>query len=106
LRTHASFVARLAPFAGALVDDPHGNMMPDGHKGYSPAAKHLAASLRVISSHLHMRRASIDDARDEVLNAAQHVKPGSVTPEVENLVARLEKVTGAGIAELAKAAEG
>ena len=70
-----------------------------------PATAHLAASLRVISSHLHTRRASIAVARDEVLNAAARVKKANVTPEIETLVARLEKVTGVGIAELAKAAE-
>ena len=53
-----------------------------------------------------MRRVSIADAKDEVLDAAQRVKVGTATPEVEILVARLEKVTGAAIADLAKAAEG
>jgi hypothetical protein len=70
------------------------------------AATHLAASMRVVTSHLHMRRATIDAARDVVLAAARAVKAGTAGPELVTLVARLEKVTGAGIAELAKAAEG
>jgi hypothetical protein len=67
---------------------------------------HLAASMRVVASHLHIRRATIDTARDAVRDAARAVKAGSATPEVETLVARLEKVTGVGIAELGNAAEG
>jgi hypothetical protein len=66
----------------------------------------LAASMRVVASHLHMRRVSIADTKDEVLDAAKRVKGGTATPELETLVARLEKVTGVGIGELAKAAEG
>ena len=62
--------------------------------------------MRVVASHLHMRRVTIDTARDAVLDAAQTVKAGTAGPETENLVARLEKVTGVGIAELGKAAEG
>jgi hypothetical protein len=61
--------------------------------------------MRVVASHLHMRRATIDTARDEVLQAAHKVKAGTAGPEVETLVARLEKVTGVGIAELGNAAE-
>jgi hypothetical protein len=62
--------------------------------------------MRVVASHLHIRRATIDTARDAVIDAARAVKAGTATPEVETLVARLEKVTGASIAELDKAAEG
>ena len=72
----------------------------------APKATHLAASMRVVASHLHMRRATIDTVREMVLDAAQAVKAGTATPEVEALVARLERVTGAGIAELGNAAEG
>ena len=38
-----------------------------------------------------------------VLDAARAVKAGTAGPETENLVARLEKVTGTGIAELGNA---
>jgi hypothetical protein len=56
--------------------------------------------MRVVASHLHMRRVTIDTARDAVIDAARAVKAGTAGPETENLVARLEKVTGVGIAEL------
>jgi hypothetical protein len=62
--------------------------------------------MRVVASHLHMRRVTIDTARDVVLDAARAVKAGTTEPEIAILIARLEKVTGVGIAELAKAAEG
>jgi hypothetical protein len=62
--------------------------------------------MRVVASHLHIRRATIDAAREVVPDAARAVKAGTAGPEVETLVARLEKVTGVGIAELAKAAGG
>jgi hypothetical protein len=62
--------------------------------------------MRVVASHLHMRRATIDTAREVVLDAARTVKAGTATPEIATLVARLEKVTGVDIAELGKAAEG
>ena len=61
--------------------------------------------MRVVASHLHIRRATIDTARDAVRDAARAVKAGTAARETENLVARLEKVTGVGIAELGKAAE-
>jgi len=75
-------------------------------KATPPAATHLAASMRVVASHLHVRRATIDTAREVVLDAARAVKAGTATPEVVTLVDRLENVTGVGIAEPAKAAEG
>jgi hypothetical protein len=53
-----------------------------------------------------MRRVTVDAARDEVLNAARAVQAGTAGPEIKSLVARLEKVSGASLAELAKAAEG
>jgi hypothetical protein len=70
-----------------------------------PAPTHLAASMRVVASHLHVRRVTIDTARDEVLDAARRIKTSTAGPETLGLVARLEKVTGASIAELGKAAE-
>jgi hypothetical protein len=70
----------------------------------SPPTPHLAASVRVLTSHLQMPRLTPDSARDEVLDAARRVKYGIAGPEVVHLVARLEKVTGVGIDQLAKAA--
>jgi hypothetical protein len=78
----------------------------DVAKPVAAAATHLAASMRVVASHLHMRRATIDTGRDAVLDAARAAKAGTAGLETENLVARLEKVTGVGIAELGTAAEG
>ena len=54
--------------------------------------------MRVVASHLHMRRVPVSTAPDRVLEAAQRVEEASVTPEIE----RLEKATGNSIAELAK----
>ena len=71
-----------------------------------PAATLLAASARVLASHLQMNRLTLDCARDEVLDAARRVKEGVAGSDVVHLVARLEKVTGVGIVELAKAAQG
>ena len=71
-----------------------------------PVALHLTASMRVVASHLHMRRVSVEIARDTVLEAAQRIETGSITPEIETLRARLEKATGCGIAELAQHAQG
>jgi hypothetical protein len=70
-----------------------------------PVAPHLAASMRVVASQLHMRRVTVDTARDEVLKAAHWIQASTGGPETKTLVARLEKVTGVGVAELAKAAK-
>jgi hypothetical protein len=61
--------------------------------------------MRVVASYLHMRRVTIDTARDQVLGAAEKVKAGTAGPEIATLVARLEEVTGVGFAELARAAK-
>ncbi len=74
-------------------------------KAKPASATHLAASMRVVASHLHMRRVTIDTAREAVVDAARRAKAGRSTPENEVLVDRLEKVTGASISELSKAAE-
>ena len=65
-------------------------------------ATHLAASMRVVASVQHHRRVSISDAREAVLEAAQRIEDGIAGPETLTLVERLEKVTGAGIVELAR----
>jgi hypothetical protein len=46
-------------------------------------------------------RVSIADAREAVLEAAERVENGIAGPETLLLVERLERVTGAGIVELA-----
>jgi hypothetical protein len=71
-----------------------------------PAPTHLAASMRVVASQLHMRRVTIDTARNEVLKAAHELQSGTAGPETRTLIARLEKVAGVSLIELAKAAKG
>lgn len=66
-----------------------------------PNPAHLAASMRVVASHLNMRRVNIATAKKSVLEAAEHVGSGIAGAESLSLAARLEKVTGATIAELA-----
>ena len=48
---------------------------------------------------------SIADAREAVLEAAEGVESGIAGPETLLLVERLERVTGAGIVELARHAK-
>ncbi len=67
--------------------------------------KHMAASMRVVASHAHVRHVSLAAARDEVQQAASRIESGTAGPETERRVARLEKVTGCAIAELAKHAQ-
>jgi hypothetical protein len=66
-----------------------------------PKPTHLAASMRVVASHLHMRRVDTLTAKQKVKETAEHIASGIAGPESESLAARLEKVTGASIAELA-----
>ena len=65
------------------------------------ANTHLAASLRVVSAHQRMKFVSIAVAKERVLEAAHALAIGEGTVEMEKLAARLEKVTGCSIAELA-----
>ena len=73
-----------------------------------PTPQHLASSMRVVASHLHMRRATIavtNENRNQTPTLAEvglalHIATGVAGPETEQLAARLEKVTGASIAEL------
>lgn len=68
-------------------------------------ATHLAASMRVVAAHEHRRFASVADTRDAILVAAGRRANGQVDAETERLIARLEKVTGATLAELEAAAK-
>ena len=70
----------------------------------SPKPTHLAASMRVVASHLHTRRVDIATAKRSVQEAAEHIAAGIAGPESKSLATRLEKVTGAPIAELARLA--
>ena len=72
----------------------------------APRPTHLAASMRVVASHLHMRRVDVATAKARVKEAAEHIAAGVAGPDSESLAARLQKVTGVGIAGLAEFAEG
>lgn len=69
-----------------------------------PKPTHLAASMRVVASHLHMRRVDVATAKRSVQEAAEQIAAGIAGHESESLAMRLEKVTGANIAELARLA--
>ena len=71
----------------------------------APAPAHLAATLRVVASHLHTRRTTIAVARKHVLELAERIGSGVAGPESETLRARLEKVTRVDLAELVNHAE-
>jgi hypothetical protein len=60
--------------------------------------------MRVVASHLHTRRVDIATAKRTVQEAAEHIAAGIGGPESKSLATRLEKVTGASIAELAQLA--
>lgn len=67
----------------------------------TPKPQHLAASMRAVASHSHMRHVSVAVAKAEVIRAAELQAGGLDLPENARLVAKLEKVTGVSIAELA-----
>src|SRR5689334_23053784 len=56
---------------------------------------HIAASLRIVSKHLHVRKVSIMAARDAIQRAAK-------APVYGPMVDELEQATGMPIAELAE----
>lgn len=60
--------------------------------------------MRVVASHLHARHVSVAAAKSTVKEAAEHIAAGIAGPESQALAARLEKVTGAPLAELARLA--
>jgi ATP-dependent protease HslVU (ClpYQ) ATPase subunit len=62
--------------------------------------------MRVVALHQRRRRVRIAEARAEVLRAAGLMKAGVTGPDTEDLVRRLEKVTGVSIAELEQCALG
>jgi len=69
------------------------------------SALHLTVSMKVVRAHQRRRQVSIEDTRPAVLEAAERVAEGVAGPESESLAAKLEKVTGVGIVELAKPVE-
>jgi hypothetical protein len=61
---------------------------------------HIAARLRVVSKHTHVRKISVDAVRQAIQRAAK-----ATTEHERPMVAELEQVTGLSIAELAKLTE-
>ena len=61
--------------------------------------------MKVVRAHQRRRHVSIEDTREAVKRAAESTALEVAGPETEALVAKLEKMTGVGIAELAKAVE-
>ena len=61
--------------------------------------------MRVVASHIYVRRVDIATAKRAVQEAAEHIAAGIAGPESEGLATRLEKVTGASISELARLAK-
>ena len=75
-------------------------MLSSPLNGHSFDSKH-----RVVASIQHRRPVSIADAREAVLEAAERVESGIAGPEMLLPVERLERVTGAGVVELARHAK-
>jgi hypothetical protein len=72
----------------------------------APRAAHLTASMRVIASHAHMRRVTVEAAREQVLRVADRFAAGGVSREDDRLAAALTKATGCTVGELAVLAKG
>lgn len=62
---------------------------------------HRTASMQVVRAHQRRRHVSIEDTRRAVQEAALRIAQGAAGPETEQLAAKLEKMTGCTIAELA-----
>ena len=61
--------------------------------------------MQVVRAHQRRRHVSIDDTRRAVQEAALRTAQGVAGPETQELAAKLEKMTGCSIAELALHAE-
>jgi len=71
----------------------------------APVARHLTASMRVMRFHFARPALTVAEAHDNVKELAQRLGTDEATKDDQVLAAKLEKMTGVGIAELAKAAE-
>lgn len=94
-----NYVADRPQVEGIRVDVVgHGNMMPHGYsqtcRSAGIEADDLAASMRVVASHLHMRRVDVGTATRTVKETAEHIAAGSAGPESETLAARLGEGDG------------
>ena len=70
-----------------------------------PKVLHLTASMQVVRGHQRRRHVSIEDTRRAAREAALRGAQGIAGPETQELAAKLEKMTGVSIAELAVHAE-
>lgn len=70
-----------------------------------PSPLHLTAAMQVVRTHQRRRHITVDDARRAIQDAADAIANGIAGPESSGLAAKLEKMTGCSIAELAKIAE-
>ncbi len=68
-------------------------------------ALHLTASMKVVRAHQSRRHVSIGDTRHAVQEAALRIAQGVAGPETQELAAKLEKMSGVSISELAVLAE-
>lgn len=61
--------------------------------------------MNVVRSHLGRGLTTVASTRDVVVDLAKEIATGGASREKEILTARLEKVTGVALADLAKAAK-
>jgi hypothetical protein len=67
---------------------------------------HLTASMQVVRAHQRRRHVTVGDTRTAVMETAHRLAEGVAGPETQGLAAKLEKITGCSIAELAVHADG
>ena len=61
--------------------------------------------MQVVRAHQRRRHVTVDDTRRAVQEAALRIAQGVAGPETQELAAKLEKMTGVSISELAVLAE-
>jgi hypothetical protein len=71
----------------------------------APKALHLTAAMQVVRAHQRRRHVTVEDARHAIKDAAHSIARGVAGPETQRLAAKLEKLTGISVAELAVHAE-
>jgi hypothetical protein len=70
-----------------------------------PKALHLTASMKVVRAHQGRRHVTVEDTRRAVQKVALGIADGTAGPESISLAAKLEKMTGVTVSELALLAE-
>jgi len=61
--------------------------------------------MQVVRAHQRRRHVTVGDTRNSVQEAASRIAQGLAGPETQDLAAKLEKMTGVSISELAMHAE-